>query len=391
MSGADHRVNADTGVPGCPTSSERLARTAFLASLLFLVSTGLGGASLRPPAPSHVATAAHPLHAALEADFAAWRREWGGLPAIVVSPGPALAEGHRGPRIAALRARLGLPPGRPFDEALTARVSAFQAAHGLPPTGVADAATLAALNRGPAADEAVIRANLRRTAAIPAAPGRRYVLVDAAAARLWMMQDGRPVDSMKVVVGAAAHPTPEMAGLIRYVVFRPYWNLPPDLVPGRVARLALRKGPAAVEAAGFEVLSGWEADARIIPPQDVDWQAVWEGRTILRVRQRPGPANMMGAAKFMFPNRQGIYLHDTPHRVDFAADSRTASAGCVRVEDAARLSRWLAGVTPPTGEGPPEQRMDLAEPVPVYIIYLTAAPAGGRIEFRPDVYGRDPV
>ena len=107
------------------------------------------------------------------------------------------------------------------------------------------------------------------------------------------------------------------------------------------------------------------------------------------MRQLPGGDNMMGAIKFMFPNRLGIYLHDTPAKTLFNAKDRLKSSGCVRVEDAARLSRWLYGRDVLGTAAGPEQRIDIPNPVPVYITYLTAAPRNGRIEYQADVYARD--
>ena len=109
-----------------------------------------------------------------------------------------------------------------------------------------------------------------------------------------------------------------------------------------------------------------------------------------RARPLPGPANFMGAVKFMFPNEQGIYLHDTPERDLLAKDPRFFSNGCVRLEAAARLGRWLFGKPLPRSRQP-ERRVELPVPVPIYITYLTAAPEGAIIRFRPDVYGRDAV
>ena len=97
----------------------------------------------------------------------------------------------------------------------------------------------------------------------------------------------------------------------------------------------------------------------------------------------------MGAVKFMMPNNLGVYLHDTPRRDYFARDDRRISSGCVRLEDAPRLARWLFMGSPPRPDGRAEQRVDLPEPVPVYITYLTAVPSRGRILFQPDRYGRD--
>ena len=122
----------------------------------------------------------------------------------------------------------------------------------------------------------------------------------------------------------------------------------------------------------------------------VDWRAVAAGKVNVRVRQLPGPDNAMGRMKFMFPNAQGIYLHDTPEKGLLGEDSRMFSGGCVRLEDAPRLARWLyGGNAPSTTSTSPEQRVDLPRPVPVYLTYLTAVPNGGSVTFLPDVYNRD--
>jgi murein L,D-transpeptidase YcbB/YkuD len=137
------------------------------------------------------------------------------------------------------------------------------------------------------------------------------------------------------------------------------------------------------------VLSDWSERARTIDPATVDWQAVAAGRRELRVRQLPGPDNAMGRMKFMFPNDLGIYLHDTPDRNLLREEARLFSSGCVRVEDAPRLARWLFGRMPEPSSRQPEQNVQLLQPVPVYITYLTAAPEGDGVVVRHDVYGRD--
>ncbi|MDP8994825.1 MAG: L,D-transpeptidase family protein, partial [Pseudomonadota bacterium] len=125
-------------------------------------------------------------------------------------------------------------------------------------------------------------------------------------------------------------------------------------------------------------------------PGSVNWRAVAAGREPLRLRQLPGGANVMGRVKFMMPNRLDIYLHDFPDKSLFARADRRISSGCVRVEDAERLSAWLFGGTAPRPRGNwPEQRVDLPEPVPVYITYLTVVPDNGRVHFQADPYGRD--
>jgi murein L,D-transpeptidase YcbB/YkuD len=140
-------------------------------------------------------------------------------------------------------------------------------------------------------------------------------------------------------------------------------------------------------------MSDWSATARVLDPASVDWAAVAAGqRGPPRVRQRPGPDNMMGRVKFMLPNPLGIYLHDTPERALFGNAERTDSAGCVRLQHPDQLAEWLFR-RPVTFDpsGAPDQRIDLPSPAPLYILYLTLAPGPTGLTVLPDLYGRDPT
>ena len=307
-----------------------------------------------------------------------------------IPSGPILRPGSRDPRVRLLRTRLGLPVDGAYDRAVVNAIRQLQGAHGIPQDGLAGPLTLAVLNRGSPQLQRLLRLNLERARALPANLGRRYVLVDAAAARLWMYEDGQAVDSMRVVVGKPSEPTPMMAATMRYVSLNPYWNIPPDLVRRRVADAVLSDGPGVIRARRYEILSDWTENARRVEPSAVDWRAVSAGRQDLRVRQLPGPSNAMGRMKFMFPNELGVYLHDTPERSLLREEARLFSSGCVRLEDAPRLAAWLFGEAP-RRNGEPEQQVDLPQPVPVYLVYLTAAPEPQGVSLRSDVYNRDPV
>jgi murein L,D-transpeptidase YcbB/YkuD len=234
--------------------------------------------------------------------------------------------------------------------------------------------------------------NLARVRAIPAMPRGRHVLVDAASATLWMYEDGKPVDSMRVVVGKPELQTPMMAGFIRYAILNPYWQVPDDLVKNTIAANVLDRGVGYLRNGGYQVLSDWRDDAPLLDPAAVDWRAVHEGRARVHVRQLPGGSNFMGKVKFEFPNPQGIYLHDTPDKDLMNRDARQLSSGCVRMQDAGKMHRWLMGKPlPARTRGDPEQVEQLPEMVPIYITYLTALPRGDRIVFQDDPYGRDGV
>jgi L,D-transpeptidase YcbB len=313
------------------------------------------------------------------------------VPAMHIPSGPILRPGSKDPRVRLLRMRLGLTPDGPYDAAVATAVRSIQRSYGQPADGVAGPLTLALLNQGTGETRALLRLNLERARALPSQLGRRYVLVDAAAMRLWMYEDGRAVDSMRVAVGKPTEPTPMMAANIRYVTLNPYWNVPPDLVRQRIAPGAASEGPGLLRRLRYEVLSDWTDNATRVDPSAVDWRAVQAGRREVRVRQLPGGNNAMGRMKFMFPNQLGIYLHDTPDRSVLREEERLVSAGCVRLEDAPRLARWLFGQAPRASGNTPEQQVNLPEPVPVYITYLTAAPEPQGVALRADVYNRDPV
>ncbi|MFZ5477493.1 MAG: L,D-transpeptidase family protein [Myxococcota bacterium] len=235
----------------------------------------------------------------------------------------------------------------------------------------------------------LILANMDRARALPADPGARHVVVDAAAQRLWLYEDGQVVDTMKVVVGTRRDPTPPLVGLIRWANYQPYWNVPVDIVRDEIAPQVLREGVSYLDRQEMEVLSDWTSEAAIVDPASVDWQAVAAGEKALRLRRRPGEANILGQVKLMLPNRLGIYLHDTPGKAAFDRNQRLLSHGCIRLEDAPRLARRLIG---PAAEAPPpgdDARVDLPEPVPVYVVYFTLAPEDGGLERRRDIYGRD--
>ncbi len=182
----------------------------------------------------------------------------------------------------------------------------------------------------------------------------RYVLVDAASARLYMIEEGRVQDSMRVIVGKPETPTPELKSVINYETLNPYWHVTPDLAKTLIAPRVLQDGDAYLTTRGYEVLSDWGPDARVLSPDSIDWKAVAAGNAEVFVRQRPGPANSLGHFKFDLPNGDGIYLHDTPKKELFAQDQRNLSHGCVRLEDAERLARWLLGKDPPAAAAPEE-------------------------------------
>ena len=221
-------------------------------------------------------------------------------------------------------------------------------------------------------------------------PEDRYVMVDTAGARLYMIEDGRIVDSMKVIVGKAdpSTQTPMLASTIYYATLNPYWHVSSDMVRSLIARNVLDQGLSYLRTRGYQVLAP-DGSGEILDPAKVDWRAVADGRETVRVRQLPGPANSMGRIKIGFPNSDDIFLHDTPNKSLFAQDDRNLSHGCIRLEDAERLGRWLLGRDPEPESREPEQNVLLPKPVPIYLTYLTAQVRDGQLSLIDDIYGRD--
>jgi murein L,D-transpeptidase YcbB/YkuD len=198
---------------------------------------------------------------------------------------------------------------------------------------------------------------------------------------------------MKVIVGKAALTrTPLFDEDMRFIEFSPYWNVPYSIARGEIVP-RLRRDPGYWSAEGFEFA---DASGLALPGlSDARLDAVLAGQ--LRIRQRPGPRNALGDIKFVFPNREHIYLHHTPSVRLFERERRDFSHGCIRVEHPAALAGFVLQGMPQWNEARVREAMQsgksftlrLAEPVPVLIAYATALVRDGRMHFFDDLYGLD--
>ena len=323
-------------------------------------------------APLDLIQAINPLYADLRRGLVAYQRNWGVLPQFTMPPGPALTIGSEVKRVTLLRERLGLPVGSRFDEPLAARVADYQKVHGLEADGIAGDDVIDSLNLGAEHYEHVVMINMERARRLPA-PGelKRHIIVDAGSAMVLMYDHDKLVGSMRAAVGAKDTQTPMMAALIRYANVNPYWNIPGSLQVKLIAPRVLEQGLKYLTDRHDEVFASGSGNSSPIDPATVDWQAVKDGKLTLRMRQGPGGGNSMGKIKFMMPNKFGIYLHDTPDKAVFDKDDRWISNGCIRLQDAPRLAAWLFGAMPKGRDPDVEERVDLPEPVPVFVTYLT--------------------
>jgi hypothetical protein len=234
-----------------------------------------------------------------------------------------------------------------------------------------------------------LAANLQRARVLPTSG--RYLFVNPAQAELMLVENGEVKDRMRVVVGTAATPTYPMASRVYFAILNPYWNVAEDLVKKIVAPRVVSQGLGYLKKSNYEAVDKYGEGATVIPATTIDWKAVLAGTEKVKMRQKPGALNSMGKMKFPFANDFGIFLHDTANKPQFASDKRANSNGCIRLEDASKMARWLFGTEPKASGEIPDETVRLPEPINIYIAYLTAAPTGRGVQYAKDVYSLDPV
>ncbi|MEQ9568661.1 MAG: L,D-transpeptidase family protein, partial [Longimicrobiales bacterium] len=257
------------------------------------------------------------------------------------------------PAVARLRARLAASPDPTealasgagaripdrFDEALEEAVRHAQTRHGLEADGVVGSDTWAALAAPVEERVAALRSALEHWRWLPDSFGAETTLwVDVPSFQLTVLEKGRSILDMPVVVGAPGTPTPPLVDTLESVVVHPQWNVPESILRGELAP-AQAADPNHLAAGGYEVL---DASGALVDPSTVDWSRPSSWPAGLRVRQRSGPSNALGAIKFLFPNHHAVYLHDSPARHLYARADRALSHGCVRLSDPWALAELLA-------------------------------------------------
>jgi len=316
-----------------------------------------------------------------------------------VAPGPILRPGQSNDRIVMLKQRL-MGPGEYsplYDDDLRREVMAFQLAAGLEPDGLVGDNTLEVLNATRVSWIDRIDANLERWRWLPRDTPATYVRVNIAAFTLRAIEDGETRLAMNVIVGQPYRRTPVFTETIKYLVINPYWNVPFSIATKD--KLPLLKADAAAQAAkGFETKP--QGTDVFVPVDVIDWSGVTARNFNYLLRQKPGDQNALGRYKFMLPNANAVYLHDTPSRELFVRQERSFSSGCVRLEKPQQLAEWLLGreLHPDAGRlaelvaSGQTTTIYLKQPVPAYIVYFTAFVADdGEVAFRRDIYDRDRV
>lgn len=296
----------------------------------------------------------------------------------------ALRPGDTSVNLVALKTRLfrlddfhGDTLNHAFDKNLALSLSHFQGRNGLDTTGLLNKETLAALNLPLKSRIRQIVVNMERSRWLPVKLNSDYVSVNIPEFKLHVYHADSLLWSCNVVVGQSFHQTSIFYGKIKYVVFSPYWNVPPSIVRA-------------------EILPGIKRGHHYLARHQMEVTGHRDGLPI--VRQKPGPANSLGLVKFLFPNSFNIYLHDTPTKSLFGESSRAFSHGCIRIKEPAKLAafllqddeKWSPAKISLAMHAGREQYVIIKNKVPVFIAYFTAfVDRGGALNFRKDIYNRD--
>jgi L,D-transpeptidase YcbB len=259
-----------------------------------------------------------------------------------------------------------------FDEGLEVGIKSFQERNGMLPDGVAGSGFFREINIPPQETIRKLIINMERTRWLPIVRSSHYIIINIPSFTLSAYDKDTVSFTMNVVVGKDMHQTVVFNGDIKYVVFSPYWNVPPSILKKEILP-AIKKNPNYLSKNNME----------------------WNGNG---VRQKPGPSNALGLVKFLFPNSFNIYLHDSPAKSLFGAQTRAFSHGCIRLAEPKKLAIYLLKDDPQWTKEKIEKAMHagkekyvtLKNPVPVFIGYLTAwVDLHGRLNLRKDIYKRD--
>jgi murein L,D-transpeptidase YcbB/YkuD len=285
-----------------------------------------------------------------------------------------------------------------YSDDIVAAMKKFQHRHGLAADGVIGKSTAIELNTGLHKRVEQIELAMERLRWLPELSSDPSIIVNIPAFQLWALKDIHEPDSnitnMRVVVGKAMkNQTPVLMATMSFIDFSPYWNVPYNIVKNEIIP-KLSQGPGYLIKENMELVSKNGV---------VDFSASTMAQLkqgTLRIRQKPGKKNALGRVKFLFPNKDDVYLHDTPANALFSRSRRDFSHGCVRVDDPEGLAEfalknqagWDKAKIQKAMKSPKMQRVILKKPIPVLFFYTTAFfDQNNQLMFYSDIYNHDPV
>ena len=412
------RTEGDVGRLEVAMSKAYLAFVRDIASGALVpssVEVGIKRAVMRPdPAMALYAATQDGFDAFLAAlppaapEYARLMKEKFALEAIIARGGfgpqvgaDRVAEGETGAAVVQVRDRLvtlgylGRSFSGSYDALIAEAVQRFQLDHGLTATGTADEATIAALNvqaEGRLKSVVVAMERLRWMGNAPR--GTRHIWVNLPSFVARVVDDGKVSFKTRVVIGKVGRDTesPEFSDQMEFMVVNPSWSVPRSITVKEYLPMMKRNANAQGQ---LQVIN---SQGRVVPRAEIDFAAYTPQNFPFALRQPPSDGNALGKVKFMFPNENNIYLHDTPSKSLFDKEVRAFSHGCIRVGAPFDLAYFLLA---PQAADPKElfrsylttgreSVLNFVDPIPVHLVYFTAWPTEqGLIGYLNDVYGRD--
>lgn len=284
--------------------------------------------------------------------------------------------------------------GQAFDDTLRSAIRAFQTDHDLQADGIAGEATLEEVNVDRDTRLRSVLVALERWRWMNEPLGRRHIWVNQTEQVARLIQDGRSTFTTRAVIGEhdPTYRTPEFSDRMEYMVVNPTWHVPRSITTAEYLP-KLQRNPNAVP--NLNIVDG---AGNVMSRNAIDFDAYDATSFPYRMRQPPSDNNALGIVKFMFPNNWNIYLHDTPAKSLFDRPMRALSHGCVRLADPTDFAHALLALQTDDPDGTfgralasgKETVLALKPPMPIHLVYFTAfAAEDGRINWRPDIYGRD--
>ena len=337
---------------------------------------------------------------------------------VQIPEGPVLRRGVEHEQVTLLRKRLDVPVNdggdiqvseTMFDEDVDQAVRQYQRAHGVAPDGLVGPGTRRMLNQPERAEASnnptkirSVLINMERWRWLPHDLGEFYVTVNIPEFMLRVVDEEKTIHTARVVVGKTNTQTPIFSGDMQTVVFNPYWNVPNSIKTDEI-RPYVRQ-----ESGWFFGGGGWNTsvlqrhnlrikyNGREVDPSQLDWNRI--DVRALHMYQPPGPDNVLGYVKFMFPNKHDVYMHDTPQKFLFAKAVRAESHGCMRIQNPDQLAAvllgrdqgWNSARVHSSIQSAYDQHIGLKQKIPVHVTYFTLKvnEDGSTTSFG-DLYGHD--
>ncbi|HEY0655059.1 MAG TPA: L,D-transpeptidase family protein [Chryseosolibacter sp.] len=222
---------------------------------------------------------------------------------------------------------------------------------------------------------------------------KRYIAVNVPSFQLKVVEDDSIIMQSRVIIGKPETPTPNIKSVVQSFIIYPYWHVPRSILKEILP--SVQADTNYLRKHNYQVI---DSKGKVIKNSAVDWKKYTPENFPYVLRQREGSENTMGVIKFVFPNNYGVYLHDTNARRLFAKSDRALSHGCIRVQKAVDLAKYLAKDDDTYVDAADleqylmvQKRLEvkIVRPIPVHLNYFTVEQEGDTVKFYKDLYKKD--